>query len=40
MSDFAKLSELFLIYTFVQTTVNDVNITKAKKHDEKTRDQR
>ena len=34
------LEELFLIYTFVLTSVDDVNITKVKSHDEKPRDQR
>ena len=40
MKDFVKLSELFLVYTFVTTTADDVNITKVKKYGEKPRDQR
>ena len=40
MSDLFKFSETFLIYTFVETTVDDVNITKVKSLDEKRRDQR
>ena len=34
MKDFVELSELFLKYTFVQTTADDINITKVKKYDE------
>ena len=30
---FCQIIELFLVYAFVQTTVDDVNITKAKSHD-------
>ena len=30
MKDYVKLSELFLTYTFVQATVDNVNITKLK----------
>ena len=40
MKDFDKLSELPLIYIFVSTTVDDVNITKVKSYDEKPRNQR
>ena len=35
------LSEkLYLIYTFVKITINDVNIIKVKRHDQKPRDKR
>ena len=38
VEEFVRLSEeLYLMYTFVQTTVNDINKTKVKNHWEKPR---
>ena len=37
MKDFVKLSELFLIYTFVYTTVDKVTMTDILRYDEKPR---
>ena len=41
MNELVRLSEeLFLMCTFVQTILDDINITKIKSQDEKPRDQK
>ena len=41
MQNFVRLSEeLFLMYTYVQTTVDDANVTKIKSHGQNPRNQK